>query len=204
MIATKPNKRNWVGMVAIGAAMGRAHHENDATALFTSRRGRRYSDSGSQDPEGRKPLTLSRSVLYGISAMAYLAAQPDGKRCGALEISEHEDIPISFLWKILQSLQHRGLVRSARGVGGGYQLALPANEISLMSIVKTLGSIAELNQCLLRRQGCTEQSPCTLHHHWADIRRRLLEMLETTTVADLVREHERGKPERKEGREMRI
>lgn len=132
-------------------------------------------------------MTLSHSAAYAISAIAYIAAQPGGRRCGAQEISGHQQIPISYLGKILQALRRRGLLRSMRGIGGGYQLAIPAHQIRLINIVDALGESTDPDRCLMRFQGCTGENPCVLHHRWAGLRRQFEEMLQTTTVADLVR-----------------
>ena len=132
------------------------------------------------------PITLSRSAAYAISAIAYMAAQPGGRRCGVQEISKQQDIPISFLGKILQLLRRQGLLRSVRGIGGGYQLAVPAEQIRLVNIVAALGEGTGRDQCLLRSKGCSEENPCVLHSRLADLRRRLDEMLESTSVADLI------------------
>lgn len=62
--------------------------------------------------------------------MAYLAVQKGGKLSGAREISEAEQIPMPFLWKILRLLTQRRLIRSFKGVRGGYELARPAEKVS--------------------------------------------------------------------------
>ncbi|MCI0626445.1 MAG: Rrf2 family transcriptional regulator, partial [Acidobacteria bacterium] len=68
-------------------------------------------------------MLFSRTAEYAIRAMAFLALQKPGKLTGAREISEAERIPIPFLWKILQLLTRRKLVRSFKGIRGGYELA---------------------------------------------------------------------------------
>jgi Rrf2 family protein len=131
-------------------------------------------------------MTLSRSAAYAIAAVAYIAAQPAGQLCGVHEISADRGIPLAFLEKILQTLRRRGLLRSVRGSGGGYQLAIPADRIHLIQILDPFSAEAEPNRCLLHIRGCSQENPCLLHQQWADLRRQLQERLERTTVADLV------------------
>lgn len=130
-------------------------------------------------------MTLSRSAAYAISALAYIAAQAGGRRCGLQEICAHQGIPMSFLGKILQVLRRRGLLRSVRGIGGGYQLGAPPETIRLATIVEALGESTKWDQCVLLYQGCSEDNPCVLHHRWASLRSQFVEMLETTSVAEL-------------------
>ena len=65
-------------------------------------------------------------------------------------------------------------------------MAVPAERIRLVDIVGALGESTERDQCLLRSKGCSEEKPCILHSRLAGLRRQLDEMLETTSVADLI------------------
>ena len=69
---------------------------------------------------------FSRSAGYAVQALAYLAGQPSGKLTGAREIATATHIPMPFLWKILRNLSRTKLVRSFKGVRGGYELARSA------------------------------------------------------------------------------
>jgi len=128
---------------------------------------------------------FSRTAGYGISAMAFLATQPEGQLCGLRKIAEHECIPGSFLSRILHWLCRGGLVRAVRGTGGGYCLAVPPNRIPLVSILEALGEKPEPGWCVLRFDHCTEEAPCSLHDKFTCLRQQFLLLLETTTVADL-------------------
>jgi len=128
---------------------------------------------------------FSRSAEYGIRAMTFLALQPAGKLTGAKDISQAENIPMPFLWKILQNLARRKLVRSFKGARGGYELARQADQISIMDLVLATdeGSIAD--RCVLGLDVCSEEKPCPMHNSWKEIRRQLSDMLEKTTLATL-------------------
>ncbi|MBI3665789.1 MAG: Rrf2 family transcriptional regulator [Acidobacteria bacterium] len=147
------------------------------------------------------PITLPRSAAYAISAMAYIASQPRGRRCGVQEISRQQDIPISFLGKILQLLRRQGLLRSVRGIGGGYQLAVPAEQIRLVNIVTALGESTRQDQCLLHSKACAVENPCVLHNRLASLRSQFEEVLENTSVADLVSDSASGGDAREKEKE---
>ena len=76
-------------------------------------------------------LQLTRGGEYAVRAMTYLARFPEGHVASLHEIGEAQDIPESFLAKILQSLVHAGLAVSQRGAHGGFALARPAAEITM-------------------------------------------------------------------------
>ena len=128
---------------------------------------------------------FSRSAEYAIRALAFLAAQEPGKLSGAREIAEAESIPMPFLWKILQKLAAKKLVRSFRGVRGGYELARPPQRITLDKILKEMGEAEALERCILGFARCREKNPCALHELWAERRKSFTEALRKTTLSDL-------------------
>jgi Rrf2 family protein len=119
--------------------------------------------------------------------MTFLATLPAGRLAGAREISEAEHIPMPFLWKILQNLARRKLIRSYKGLRGGYQLARPAAEIHLNMIIEATDRTDRIEGCVLGLPHCSDENACPLHETWKDLRVRLSSMLETNTVADLAR-----------------
>lgn len=141
-----------------------------------------------------------RSTKYAIRALTFLAKQTPGKLSGAREIAEAQQIPMPFLWKILQKLAARKLVRSFRGVRGGYELARPAQRISIEKILKETGSDSVFSRCLLGFPQCSEKTACPLHSLWCDAKDGLQQSLRTTTLADLARHSRRARGRRHAGR----
>ena len=130
---------------------------------------------------------LSRPCTYAIRALTYLAMQPPGKLCGSREISGREGIPNSFLCKILLDLRRKRLLRSYKGIGGGYELALPPNKINLLMIVQAIEGELSFSGCILEDKECSTHGECALHDSWLNLKSHLVRFLETQTLADLVR-----------------
>ncbi len=130
---------------------------------------------------------FSRSTEYAIRAMTFLAIQPSGKLTGAREIARAERIPMPFLWKILQLLTRRKLIRSFKGFHGGYELACPAREITLQRIVSATDGEGVTGSCVLGLPRCGEENACPLHETWKKIRSRMNAMLEQNTLQDLAK-----------------
>lgn len=80
-------------------------------------------------------MKLSRTNVYAIRAMLALARDESGAPMPCSEIAQTGGMPERFLLQILRTLVNRELLRSARGVVGGYRLARPAVEISLADII---------------------------------------------------------------------
>ncbi len=130
-------------------------------------------------------MIFSRADEYAIRAMTFLAKQPAGRLVGAREISETEEIPMQFLWKILQNLARRRLIRSFKGLRGGYELAKPAKELTLKMVLDSEGSTNRFKRCVLGLPQCSEDNACPLHARWGELRSGLSDMLEKNTLADL-------------------
>ena len=134
---------------------------------------------------------FSRSSGYAIQALTYLASQPSGRLVGAREIATSLDIPMPFLWKILRKLSQMKLLRSFKGVHGGYELARPASSIRMTEILQ-IGHDNGTGQCVLGLTLCNDAQPCPLHAHWKDIREQIEKRIKSTRLSDLARNSSAG------------
>jgi len=79
-------------------------------------------------------MKLQIASRHALFAMMELAAQP-GRAVSAVEIAEKYGLSANHLAKVLRHLGRAGLVEAARGIGGGYRLAVEAEHITLLDIV---------------------------------------------------------------------
>jgi len=77
-------------------------------------------------------------------------------------------------------------VLSSRGIRGGYELAVPPEQINILAIMRCMDGVP-LNDCVLEDHPCSSPHECELHPCWGIVRELLLGYLERTTLADLVR-----------------
>ena len=137
-------------------------------------------------------IKLSQKALYGIRAVVELA-QSEGKALSATEIAQRQRIPEPFLNQILLQLRRAGLVRSKRGPGGGYLLNRFPEKITLAQVITALEGPIALAQCLeplpLQQEECEEFfETCVARIVLRRVQDRLLEVLATTTVRDVLKE----------------
>jgi Rrf2 family protein len=104
------------------------------------------------------------------------------------DIAERTGLPQPYLEQILLALKGAGLVRSKRGVGGGYVLARDPAEITLGQIVSAVdGPIAAGDFGEPHQNGaCDHEGQCILLTVWSDVGRHMRELLDTFTLADMV------------------
>src|SRR5262252_6922364 len=108
---------------------------------------------------------ITMKTKYALKALGYLAASPPEAPVLIAEIADREEIPKKFLELILAELKQHGFVRSRKGRGGGYFLAVSPERISLAGVIRVLdGPIAPvpcLSRTAYRRcEGCRDEATC--------------------------------------------
>ena len=130
-------------------------------------------------------MRISAKVDYAVRAMAQLAAESDEVPVKADVIAQAQDIPLKFLLGILNELKRARLVRSQRGVDGGYTLAAPADEITVADVIRAidgpLANVHDVSLSDLSYPGAAEE----LRTVWMAVRASLRSVLEVVTLADL-------------------
>ena len=112
-------------------------------------------------------MLFSPSVQHALRALRYLASQEAPGPVLARDIAAAEGIPKPYLSKILYRLRLRGLVKSTKGPGGGYELAVPAHAVRVSQVLEVFDDRADLGTpCVLGGASCDEYDPCPLHGRW--------------------------------------
>ena len=83
-------------------------------------------------------ISITTKSPYAVRALAELARAGDGAPVPIGELARRRDIPVQFLEQLFASLRRAGVLRSQRGVKGGYSFARPANEITVLEVVELL------------------------------------------------------------------
>ena len=129
-------------------------------------------------------LELTRRSEYAIRAAILLAH--DSRMRSSREIAAATDVPERFMARILVGLVGSGLIEARIGRTGGYRLARPAAEISLLELVETVEGPSRSTRCVLHPRACDPGQTCAIHPVWASAQSGLIDPLADTTLADLV------------------
>ncbi len=136
-------------------------------------------------------MLITRATEYAIRAVLFLAKQPRSEVVFKKDICRTQNITPAFLTKIFQPLIKAGIVGSQRGVGGGFFLRKPPEEVTLLDIVQAQEGPLYLNQCLVQEGVCERDVFCPIHGAWREIRGELTSTLSRYTFAHLMREEEK-------------
>ena len=130
-------------------------------------------------------MQFTKAEAYGIFGVLYLADQPNGKVTPLSEISENQSVPEKFLAKIFQSLSKSGLIRSHRGVKGGFSLGRAPEDISVREIVENIQGPYFIAKCLQNETIC-DREICSLKVLLEKAQVALMDVFGNHTVADLL------------------
>ena len=132
-------------------------------------------------------LELGRHSDYAIRAAIDLARHhAAGSRRKAREIADEMDVPATYVPQILADLVRAGIAVSTAGPAGGYLLARPPGEVSLLEVIRAADDDPASKVCVLRGGPCRWDGACAVHTFWFDAQQAMLGKLEQTTLADVV------------------
>ena len=131
-------------------------------------------------------LKLVKADDYAVRAMIHLACMPEGTMAMRSEIAEAQKIPPSFMAKILRNLVRARLLTSSRGVKGGFALARPPAEISLLDIIEAIEGPMGIAACVPDPRGCEWSCDCPAAPVWGRLQESAKDILGHATLEALV------------------
>ncbi|HEX7026506.1 MAG TPA: SUF system Fe-S cluster assembly regulator [Gammaproteobacteria bacterium] len=131
-------------------------------------------------------LRLSKLTDYALLVTDYLAKRPDTLNSMS-DISKQTHVPRATVRKILNRLLDAGIVRSVRGIHGGYQLASTADSISIARVIDAMEGPLAMTECNQPGGLCSMECHCQLRGNWIQINQWVNSLLKSMTLADLAR-----------------
>ena len=142
-------------------------------------------------------MRLSTKGRYAVMAMTDLARRQDaaeGRAVALAEIAARQQISLSYLEQLFARLRRKGLVKSARGPGGGYRLALAPEETHIADIVLAVDEPLRATRCGLDKmgakggpKGCMAGGErCLTHDLWEEMGRQIHGYLASVSLADVL------------------
>jgi Rrf2 family protein len=137
-------------------------------------------------------VRLSEGVEWGLHCCVVLAVLPDGAAVSTGRLAEFHGVPIAYLAKHLQSMSRAGILVAGTGPRGGYRLARPPADISVLDVLEALDGDEPAFQCLeIRRRGPTAvpareyRTMCGIHRVMVDADAAWRAELARASIADL-------------------
>ena len=130
-------------------------------------------------------MRLTTKGRYAVTAMLDLALHAHNGPTSLSDISQRQEISLSYLEQLFARLRRAGLVNSVRGPGGGYLLSQPAEEISVSKVIDAVNDSVDATRC----QGlsdCQQGDTCLTHHLWCELSVQIRHFFDEMTLAQLM------------------
>ncbi|MBR9906328.1 MULTISPECIES: Fe-S cluster assembly transcriptional regulator IscR [Halomonadaceae] len=130
-------------------------------------------------------MRLTTKGRYAVTAMLDLALHAHNGPTSLSDISQRQEISLSYLEQLFARLRRAGLVNSVRGPGGGYLLSQPADAISVSKVIDAVNESVDATRC----QGlsdCQQGDTCLTHHLWCELSVQIRHFLDDMTLAQLM------------------
>lgn len=132
-------------------------------------------------------MKITQEADYGLRVILYLSKLEYGAKVDAGTIAEHEELPLRFLLKLLRKLIAPGIIRSYRGVNGGYSLNKLPEEITLKDVIEAIDGPICVNRCVLDPGYCNAKkgNKCEVHRVLSGVQQNLVLQLSNVNFKDL-------------------
>ncbi|MGD8414149.1 MAG: Rrf2 family transcriptional regulator [Candidatus Latescibacterota bacterium] len=135
---------------------------------------------------------LSQTVEYALRAVVTLASA-EGRPMVTANLAKATDVPMGYLYKVLQQLGRRDLVQSQRGSKGGFTLRKKPEEITLLEVINAVDPFKRIHRCPMDQIQEVDVL-CPLHHRIDEAMGALEKAFRDTTVDELLCDSERPYP----------
>jgi Rrf2 family transcriptional regulator, nitric oxide-sensitive transcriptional repressor len=137
-------------------------------------------------------MLFSQTVEYALRSMVWLADHPDEAQV-TQQIADATKVPAGYLSKVLQGLGRAGLVKAQRGLGGGWTLTRPPDEISILDVVNAVDPIQRITTCPLGLKSHGKVL-CPLHKKLDDAMEGIEDAFRTSSLADMLKPTSKSRP----------
>ena len=130
-------------------------------------------------------MQITHQADYATRAVLHLARAQNGKLIPTNEIARVQNIPSSFLAKIIAQLSIAGVLHTFRGAHGGVKLARKPQNITLLEVIEAIDGPIRLNICVENESDCMFEKNCPLQIIWCDAQQELVTKLKNTNFGQL-------------------
>lgn len=127
---------------------------------------------------------ISQTAEYALRAVVCLA-EAGGEPRTSRQLAEQTRVPSGYLSKVLQALTHANIIRSQRGLGGGFALAGDARQLTAYDVIHAVDPIRRIRECPLGIES-HRHALCPLHQQLDDALASMEASFRRSSIADLI------------------
>ena len=132
-------------------------------------------------------MNINQESDYALRLVLMLSKEGLDNKLDAKFLSEKTNIPLRFLLKLTRKLVQAGIVKSYRGINGGYAITKEPKDITLKDVVEAIQGPIIITRCIYDKQACSANNigHCSIHHALSNIQNTLVDELEKVNFENL-------------------
>jgi Rrf2 family transcriptional regulator, iron-sulfur cluster assembly transcription factor len=130
-------------------------------------------------------MKMTTKGRYAVTAMLDIALHDSEGPVNLADIAQRQDISLTYLEQLFSKLRRHELVESARGPGGGYRLAMDANDITIARVLYSVDEPVDVTRCG-GKQNCQGDQRCLTHDLWLELNLHVSEFLNGISLGNLI------------------
>ena len=134
-------------------------------------------------------MKLTSKGRYAVTAILDVALHGQHNPVSLAEISERQEISLSYLEQLFSRLRKEQLVHSIRGPGGGYRLGRDASDIAVGEVISAVDECVDATRCQ-GQADCQNGERCLTHSLWQQLSDRITEFLNGITLGELMEQYD--------------
>lgn len=130
---------------------------------------------------------LTRNTDYAVRALCFISNRKE-KFASVTDLVRELGIPKPFLRRLLQTVTKSGLLKSYKGLGGGFELLSPPDKIPIVEVMEIFQGPFSINKCFFKKGLCPDRKSCLLKSKIDVIEKSVMTQLRAITIKDLAEE----------------
>ncbi len=130
-------------------------------------------------------MKLSTKGRYAVTAMFDIALHHQAGPVSLSDIADRQGISLSYLEQLFTRLRKQGLVKSTRGPGGGYSLAMDSEQIAISDVIDAVDENVDTTRCG-GKADCQNHQRCLTHDLWENLSGEIRNYLSNISLAQAV------------------
>jgi Rrf2 family protein len=131
-------------------------------------------------------MLFSKTTTYAIRILIFMAGE-DRKVFSAKYLYSKLGIHNRYMRRVLTQLTNMGLLRSIRGINGGFVFSRPPSAILLYEIIDATENMSSFEGCILGISDCRLTERCVMHNLWEETKQKMLSSFSATSLEQLAK-----------------
>ena len=131
-------------------------------------------------------MKISTKGRYGLRILMDLALHQSEKPRLIRDIAKSQQISEKYISRLVIALRRAGMIRSVRGVNGGFHIAMKPEEITLLDVIEVMEGPLSIVDCVSAPGKCGQSANCAPREIWSKLNENIRDLMRQTTLADIL------------------